>query len=127
MKGNVSLAVRNLAPTSGTSVYEAWVIASDGDLLARQIAAFAEPVGGLIGDRQHRKGRHLHVAWMEHPRLRALGDDAGEHGPTDRAIHDPSPKRAQGVVDRGNDQGDVDRRAARADPSIGRSLPARRQ
>lgn len=28
--GNVSLAVRNLAPTSGTSVYEAWVIAGDG-------------------------------------------------------------------------------------------------
>jgi hypothetical protein len=29
-KGNVALAIRNLAPTSGTAVYEAWVIASDG-------------------------------------------------------------------------------------------------
>jgi hypothetical protein len=28
--GNVALAIRNLAPTSGASVYEAWVIASDG-------------------------------------------------------------------------------------------------
>ena len=28
--GNVSLAIRNLPPTSGSSVYEAWVIASDG-------------------------------------------------------------------------------------------------
>ena len=28
--GNVALAVRNLRPTSGASVYEAWVIASDG-------------------------------------------------------------------------------------------------
>ena len=28
--GNVSLAMRNLAPTSGAAVYEAWVIASDG-------------------------------------------------------------------------------------------------
>ena len=28
--GNVALAIRNLAPTSGTSVYEAWVIAADG-------------------------------------------------------------------------------------------------
>ncbi|HMA46485.1 MAG TPA: zf-HC2 domain-containing protein, partial [Frankiaceae bacterium] len=28
--GNVALAIRNLAPTAGTSVYEAWVIASDG-------------------------------------------------------------------------------------------------
>ena len=28
--GNVALAVRNLAPTSGASVYEAWVIAGDG-------------------------------------------------------------------------------------------------
>jgi anti-sigma-K factor RskA len=28
--GNVALAIRNLAPTSGAAVYEAWVIASDG-------------------------------------------------------------------------------------------------
>jgi anti-sigma-K factor RskA len=28
--GNVALAIRNLAPTTGSSVYEAWVIASDG-------------------------------------------------------------------------------------------------
>jgi anti-sigma-K factor RskA len=28
--GNVDLAVRNLQPTSGAAVYEAWVIASDG-------------------------------------------------------------------------------------------------
>jgi anti-sigma-K factor RskA len=28
--GNAALAIRNLAPTSGSSVYEAWVIASDG-------------------------------------------------------------------------------------------------
>jgi anti-sigma-K factor RskA len=28
--GNVSLAMRNLAPTSGAAVYEAWVIGSDG-------------------------------------------------------------------------------------------------
>lgn len=28
--GNVALAIRNLAPTSGTSVYEAWIIAPDG-------------------------------------------------------------------------------------------------
>lgn len=28
--GNVALAIRNLAPTTGTSVYEAWVIAGDG-------------------------------------------------------------------------------------------------
>lgn len=28
--GNVALAIRNLAPTSGSSVYEAWVIAADG-------------------------------------------------------------------------------------------------
>lgn len=28
--GNVALAIRNLEPTSGTSVYEAWVIAGDG-------------------------------------------------------------------------------------------------
>ena len=28
--GNVAMAIRNLTPTSGTSVYEAWVIASDG-------------------------------------------------------------------------------------------------
>jgi anti-sigma-K factor RskA len=28
--GNVNLAIRNLQPTSGAAVYEAWVIASDG-------------------------------------------------------------------------------------------------
>ena len=28
--GNAALAIRNLAPTSGASVYEAWVIAGDG-------------------------------------------------------------------------------------------------
>ena len=28
--GNVTLAMRDLAPTSGNSVYEAWVIGSDG-------------------------------------------------------------------------------------------------
>jgi anti-sigma-K factor RskA len=28
--GNVALAVRNLRPTTGASVYEAWVIAADG-------------------------------------------------------------------------------------------------
>jgi hypothetical protein len=28
--GNVALAIRNLAPTSGAAVYEAWVIAADG-------------------------------------------------------------------------------------------------
>jgi hypothetical protein len=28
--GNVSMAIRNLAPTTGTSVYEAWVITADG-------------------------------------------------------------------------------------------------
>ncbi len=28
--GNVAFAIRNLAPTSGAAVYEAWVIASDG-------------------------------------------------------------------------------------------------
>lgn len=29
-EGDVALAMRDLAPTSGTAVYEAWVIASDG-------------------------------------------------------------------------------------------------
>ena len=29
-QGNVTMAMRNLAPTSGTGVYEAWVIGSDG-------------------------------------------------------------------------------------------------
>lgn len=30
VNGNVSLAMRNLAPTAGAAVYEAWVIGSDG-------------------------------------------------------------------------------------------------